>query len=209
MFEMRSRQRAFKRERDMIVIGVDPSLTATGVSAIDLRQNRVISWTVISSETDDSEKKLVDVARRLFELGRDFKLFVEPFGPTVVCVEAQVAAMFSGKAGPATPFKIGAAYGAILASCPTHPLVINPSEVRRRLRGKKLVSKDDIRSYCKAHFGNQHPAEPKSKKNREAVWDSAAVVLAMEPELDRLRAMTNRSQFDSGRNVSSVSGRSR
>lgn len=173
----------------MIVVGVDPSLARTGIAII--QGDVVLDWKVIKSEVDGSEKKMDDLARRIHELGSAYRTFVAPYvhEKPVFCVEGQVAASFGDKKmGPATPFKMGVAYGAILASSPSPPLVINPSEVRRRLRGRRDVSKDDIRNYCKAHFGTRHPAEPKAKLDREAVWDAVAVVLAMEPELERLQS---------------------
>lgn len=173
----------------IIVIGVDPSLTRTGVAVV--QGDVVLAWTAIKSEVDDSEKKMDDLARRVHELAGAFRAFVKPYvhERPVFCVEGQVAGSFGGKMmGPSTPFKIGVAYGAILASCTSPPLVINPSEVRRRLLGQRAVKKPQMRTYCKAHFGERHPPEPKTKMDREAVWDAVAVVLAMDPELERLRS---------------------
>lgn len=174
----------------MKVIGVDPSLTRTGVAIVE--DSRVLAWTVIKSEVVDSDAKIEDLARRVYEMGKEFREYIAPHLPAVVCIEGQVAASFGKKMGPATPFKMGVAYGAFLTSTPTPPLVINPSEIRRRLRGKQTVTKEDIIRYGKAHFGSMYPQEPRAKADREAVWDAVAVVLALEPELERLASFVGR-----------------
>lgn len=171
----------------MQAIGVDPSLTATGLARIV--DGAVTHWAVVKSKVGSNEKATPDLARRLHDLAVGVRRFVaDTGGPAVFCVEAQVGASM-GRSGMGSTFKLGAAYGAVLASSPYPPLVVPPAEVKRRLRGKGEVSKDEIRNYCVAHVRGRHPAEPKSKADREAVWDAAAVAIAMEPELERLAAL--------------------
>lgn len=171
------------------LIGIDPSLTATGIARIV--DDEVVDWTTLRTKPG-ADKKMDDVVRRVYEVSNGVREFMaRDRGPTLVCIEGQVASSF-GKASLKNVGMLMAAFGGVIGVCQAQPLVIAPGEIRRRLRGRGEVSKDEIRGYCKAHFGDAHPKEPKTKGEREAVWDAVAVVLAMEPEIDRLEAYVAR-----------------
>lgn len=166
----------------MRAIGVDPSLTESGLVAVD--DLDVVGWDVIKTRRDNDLTVQEDLIRRSHIIRDGIRAFEEEYGG-VPCIESQQG---NPRSGHASNFNLGVAYGAVLAGLETKPIPIVPSEVKRKLKGKRSVSKKEIREYCRVHF-DVWPQDLEHKYVKEAVGDAAAVVAALEDELDRLAAL--------------------
>lgn len=172
----------------MKIVAVDPSLTCTGLAAIDVNARQVVEWTVLKTKVGNSAKgKTDDMADRLFTLGREFRAFHERHGGVIV-MESQTASTH-GRAGPAQLGKLMAAYGAFLGACPTRPVVLPPITIRSRLRAESKAE-----AYIRARdilqlADDRIPPPPKSAEGQEAVQDAVSVAAAALPDVRQLYAM--------------------
>lgn len=167
----------------MRIVAVDPSLTCTGLAAIDVSAGRVVEWKVLTSKPGGSGKgKTDDMADRLWRLGQEFRAFHRVHGGVIV-IEGQVGASM-GRAGMGSVFKLGAAYGAFLGACETRPIIIPPATVKHRLTGRMGATKSECYLKALEAFDLQGPGHlltpplPKSQAHQEAVQDAVSVAAA-------------------------------
>lgn len=174
----------------MRIVGIDPSLTATGLAYMDLDSKEVLDWKCVRTKPMKDETKTEDFARRLFDISVEVRRYCVEH-PGAVAIEAQ-AGWGGGAASMANVFKLGCGYGAVLASIPTRPFPIAPQMVKHRLGVAsgldKTVVKDAAWDAAKRFFC-KFPMEPSNKPSREAVRDAVCVAVAALPELDRHKAM--------------------
>jgi len=174
----------------MLALGIDPSLSATGIAALDLEAGKVLDWEAIITSVGDSksERALEDMASRLHDIGSRVRAFCARHQGVVV-IEGQSSSSFGGPAGMAGVGKLMAAYGAIIASLPRKPVVLHPVTVKKRVTGHKDASKEAAWQAA-LMFVPDHPPLPKSKKAQEAVKDAVITAIAGMPEINQIYSRT-------------------
>lgn len=174
----------------MKVIGIDPSLSATGLAYMDPDEGKVLAWRCVRTKPMDDATKTDDFVRRLTDLAFEVRRFcTEHKG--AVAIEAQ-SGWGGDRGGMPQVFKLGAGYGAVLGSIPTRPIAIQPQMVKHRLGIEAKIDKKLLKGEtwnAAKRFFTDFPSEPTNKVSREAVHDAVAVGVAALPELDRLKAL--------------------
>lgn len=177
----------------ILILGVDPSLTACGLAAVDLEAGKVLAWKCIRTEPDAKFKATEDLARRLREVAGEVKAFCAEY-KGVPAIEGQMGSSFGKMSSMSTVGMLMAAYGAVLASLPTKPIVIHPSTVKSRLIGQAETkrtgkeAKEAAWAAARVYF-TSFPPEPSTKVAREAVHDAVVMCVAALPEIQQLEAM--------------------
>lgn len=168
----------------MRVIGIDPSLTATGIAAIDLLSKQVVAWTCIQTKPNPNLKKMEDTARRVIQIRDGIRTFLdEHHGVHVV----EGLAGYKGQGSVGSAFKMGLGYAVVLGTLPGKPVIVPAASVKERLLGKGQGGKREcFEAAMKGLHG--HPEWPKNKPSREAVRDAVSVAIAAKPELEQILA---------------------
>lgn len=174
----------------MKVIGIDGSLTACGLSAVDFQARRVVDWECIRTKPDPTAgRKTDDLARRLTDLSAGVTAFLAR-NKGVVAMEAMTPSSYAGKSSLSTVGLLMASYGAIFGCLQGRkPIVVMPHVVKARVTGRKDASKQETWDHTAKHF-TTFPTPPSSKAAREAVQDATAVALSATPEVQQLLALT-------------------
>jgi Holliday junction resolvasome RuvABC endonuclease subunit len=177
----------------MKVIALDPSLTATGMAALDFQARRVIAWDCVRTKPDNGVgRKTDDLARRVSEVFQGVADFIEA-NRGALAIEAQVASSFSSRKikGMASMKNVGmlmAGYSACICAGAMYgkkPILVMPATVKHRVTGHKGASKQEAWNHAAKHFTSLPPL-PSSKVPREAVQDAVAVGLAALPEMQQI-----------------------
>lgn len=171
------------------IIGIDPSLAATGLAVIDIESSRVVAWRCIRTKPTDDFLKTHDFARRLAEIALEVRMFCAAY-PGIIAVEGQVGASM-GKASIANVGKLMAAYGAVIGALPSRPLIVLPSIVKKRVGKMADASKGECFANAMVTLHGV-PAEYPSggRAAKEAVEDAVCVALAAMPEVEQVLALT-------------------
>lgn len=157
-------------------------MAETGLVAIEGKT--VVDWAVIKTSADQSRKATKDIIERVWEIKKRFVDFQDRHGG-FVAIEAQVPGSM-GRSSHAVTAKLYGAYCAQLALAETKPLWILPPNIKKRLTGRKGASKDEVRRICQ-EIVSFEAREIEYKYQRQAVWDAVAVIMALQPEISRLR----------------------
>ena len=172
----------------MRVVAIDPSLTGTGICAVDLDTRSIRAWECIrTAPSKTAGRRTDDLARRLTEVAAGVSAFLARW-PGVVVLEAQTPSSH-GRASMANAGLLMAAYGACIGALGGRkPIILMPSEVRRRVTGRTGATKTEAWMAAKAHFSS-YPDPLRSRAALEAVHDAVCVALAARPELHRLKEL--------------------
>lgn len=171
----------------MIVLGLDPSLTAYGWAIVERgTTDRVLASGCIRTEKDARKSHMYAAdqdAQRLVELAAGILVAFEQASTysghavRIVC-EAPAGAQHATVA-KALGQSLGVTLG-VLVSRGTRCRFVLAHEVKRRLGGAKDASKDAVAAGVLARTGWQSPA--RTKPEREAAHDAAAVALTLPVE---------------------------
>lgn len=171
----------------MLVIGIDPSLTATGIAALDFESQQVTAWRAIRTDPDNKFRlKSEDLMRRALQIKTAIQDFTRQHRG-IAAMEVQVSGSM-GKRNENAAAKVALAYGTILGSIPGNPVLVMPTEVKRRLTGSPGSSKEQCWDACRSQL-RKTPEELRSKVDREAVHDAVSVAFACRQEFEQLRSM--------------------
>lgn len=140
----------------MIVIGIDPGLTATGFAC--LRAG------LVGDRPGLVEAGVIrlgrgGVAARLAELERDLALVLTRAKPTAACVES----LFSHFAHPRTAVSMAHARGVILLVCQRAGIrlvELPPAAVKKAVTGTGRATKTQVQAAVMEHLGLAGPAPP-------------------------------------------------
>lgn len=176
----------------MLSIGIDPSLTNTGLAAIDVDAGRVVAWKCIRTEPDAKLKPTEDLARRLILIASEVAKFCTQHRGVIV-VEGQVGSSFGKGSSQGSTGLLMAAYGATLGALPTKPVVLHSATVKSRLlKGQKFSSTKEAKMaawIAAKEILSDFPEDPKTKAALEAVHDAVATAIAGMPELRQVQAL--------------------
>lgn len=176
----------------MRIIAVDPSLTATGLAALDFQARKVVAWECVRTQPDNRVgRKTDDLARRVFEVFQGVSDFIEA-NQGALAIEAQAPSSHNNKASMKNVGMLMAGYAACISAGAMYgkkPILVMPSVVRHRVTGHKGSSKQESWQHAAKHF-TSFPPLPKTKPAREAVQDAVAVGLAALPELQQFTDFT-------------------
>lgn len=138
-------------KRGLLVVGLDPSLTAFGWAVVEASTKLVVSAGCICTKPDpkgahlyqaDKDGARVDsIASALIGLLRDV---VGNGAPYVVAVEAPAGAQHAS-----TAKALGLSYGIARTLCAAfdkNPITVQAHEVKQRVGGARLASKDDVKA---------------------------------------------------------------
>lgn len=170
------------------VIGIDPSLTSTGLVILsddgEMADHRLI-------RSDPSGGKCADRMKRIETMTREIKTVVEVYEPVIVCIEHYTL----GQNTPGTSDRIefGGLLRYVLWSCGHCPIEVNQSTLKKWATGKgrfppgsgktpmivsitsrygvQLASDDEIDAYALARVAFQIAKfeEPENQSQREAL----------------------------------------
>lgn len=172
----------------MNIIGIDPSLTATGIAAIDLQHMDIVDWACIHTKPDANMKKIPDTARRVLEIRDGIRTFQER-NRGLIAIEAQVPSAM-GKKNAKSSFGKGLAYGISIGLTTALPIIVTPREMRVRRGLTVNASKTELWNACLKELAVVDGLEElKTIPMREAVHDAAAVALAAKLEAEQLQAL--------------------
>jgi len=177
----------------MIVLGLDPSLTAYGWAIVDRSRDVVLSAGCIRTEKDARKShmyaadqdalRVIMLAEGLEEAvlkARSFAGSIDQ-SPRIVC-EAPAGAQHAASA-KALGQSFGVTLG-ILVAAGLYPRLVQAHEVKLRLGGSRDASKAAVADGVQAMTSWR--SEARTKPSREAEYDAAAVALMMT--LEELRA---------------------
>lgn len=170
----------------MRLLGLDPSLSATGMAALDLDARKVVAWKCVRTKVGGQKLKMNDLAERLRLIATETQAFCALHQGMPV-IEGQIGSSY-GRSNIPTTFKLGAAYGAVLGALPTHPLVLSPAAIKKRVTGDAGASKAEAWKAASAFF-DRLPPLPKGKVAQEAVQDAVVAAVAGRRELEQHRQM--------------------
>lgn len=177
----------------MLAVGIDPSLVATGLAAVDIEAGLVLDWVCIRTKPDGKLKATEDLARRLQEVAFGVRAFITKHKGVLV-IEGQVGGTFekgTGRSSPSTVFLLGAAYGAVLGCMTSKPIAIHSATIKARILGdrvKRADTKAAAWEAAQAYF-TSFPKELTNKPAREAVHDAVITAVAALPEIMQIKAM--------------------
>jgi Holliday junction resolvasome RuvABC endonuclease subunit len=175
----------------MKIIALDPSLTATGMAALDFQARRVLAWDCVRTKPDNGVgRKTDDLARRVREVFQGVADFIEA-NQGALAIEAQTASSY-GQASLKNVGMLMAGYSACICAGAMYgkkPILVMPATVKHRVTGHKGASKQEAWNHAAKHFTSLPPL-PSSKVPREAVQDAVAVGLAALPELQQFHDFT-------------------
>lgn len=178
----------------MIVLGLDPSLTAYGWAVVDRGAGKVLASSCVRTEKDARKSHMYAAdqdAQRIVELAHgldvalreaDLALRSENSGALRIVCEAPAGAQHATSA-KALGQSLGVTLGVLVAR--GHGVrFVQAHEVKKRIGGSMAASKADVAAGVSRALRWQSGA--KTKVEREAEHDAAAVALTLT--LEELRA---------------------
>lgn len=171
---------------------MDPSLTGTGLAALDFKARKVVDWECIRTKPEKSlGRKTDDMARRVAVIFHGAADFIER-NKGAVAIEAQTASSYGNKASMKNVGALMLGYAACLSAAAMYgkkPILVMPGVVKSRVTGHKGASKQEAWDHAAKHF-TSFPPLPSTKPAREAVQDAVAVGLAALEDLQQLQDFT-------------------
>jgi Holliday junction resolvasome RuvABC endonuclease subunit len=176
----------------MIVVGLDPSLRATGWVAIEMDTRVVISVGVIVTQPGRARRlKSSDDTRRGLQIYCELHRLFDRIRPGLVVQEAISGSRSSRGASASALAQQACADAAV--NWTGHPLFILPTEAKLAVAGTRYATKMLVQERVRELIGDL-PLNGIKKSLHSHVWDAAALVLAAWnwPELVAIRCASNR-----------------
>lgn len=176
----------------MLLMGVDPSLTATGIVLVDVGvgSEELLSWSVCRTRPDTRGRHMYQADQdgtRVDALADELRRMLSIGGPVdVVAVEAPAGAQHAAAAKA-----LGLAYGCVrgvLRAFDRTPIMVQAHHAKAAATGSKAATKKEVVDAMAIRWPRSERWSTCGRIEREAVADALAVACAamLEPTVQAM-----------------------
>lgn len=159
----------------MLILGIDPSLAATGIAVIDTAGHVVVHSMCIQTKPN-KRMALKSEANfdRAIQIAQELCTIIEDWNPAVVCMELP-----AGSQSAVAASALSLAKGVVAGVLATHGLAyatVTPTELKKKVAGSNTASKEDVQNGAFSVYALD--PMPTTKVAREAIGDAVGACVA-------------------------------